>query len=319
MTPPLVSVILPVFNRLPYLRASVDSVFAQTVAEWELIIADDGSDEETQAYLHTLEALARVKLIHLVHSGNPSAVRNAALREARGRYVAFLDSDDVWLPQKSEAQLAAHEACPGRLWSYTGLMRMAEDGKILDDWPKNRWVPSQGSIFAQLLTLEAFVATPCVIAERRLVEQAGGFDEEQLFFEEYDLWLRLSQLSDVIVIDEPLALVRNHLQHYTADRVGVYEARFRLLDKVATLATTRQLASVLRLERARNASNLAPVAAAAGYRTKALHMLWRSRACAWHQRTWWRLACSTVVQALAPSWLRRVVRRYRQEHSLSSM
>src|ERR1700732_1465702 len=106
MTAPVVSIILPTFNRLKYLRPAIDSVFAQTLADWELLIADDGSDEETRAYLEHLGGLPRVKLIWLAHSGNPSAVRNAALREARGDYIAFLDSDDVWLPSKLERQVA---------------------------------------------------------------------------------------------------------------------------------------------------------------------------------------------------------------------
>src|SRR6185437_668849 len=92
--PPLVSVILPTFNRLGYLQAAVDSVFNQTMRDWELIVADDGSDSETRAYLQSFAEKPRVRVLWLSHSGNPGAVRNAALQCARGEYVAFLDSDD---------------------------------------------------------------------------------------------------------------------------------------------------------------------------------------------------------------------------------
>jgi len=119
MTTPTVSIVLPTFNRLPYLRAAVDSVFAQSFQDWELIIADDGSDAETSAYLQTVAGMPRVKLLCLPHTGNPPAVRNAALREAHAEYVAFLDSDDIWLPRKLESQLASLRCRPTRKWSYT--------------------------------------------------------------------------------------------------------------------------------------------------------------------------------------------------------
>src|SRR5258708_34074473 len=123
MTTPAISIILPTFNRLKYLRLAVDSVFAQTFADWELLIADDGSDEETRAYLRGLENLPRVKVIWLSHSGNPSAVRNAALREARGDYIAFLDSDDMWMPAKLEPQIYVLTASHRR-WLDPGYFRI---------------------------------------------------------------------------------------------------------------------------------------------------------------------------------------------------
>jgi glycosyltransferase involved in cell wall biosynthesis len=308
---PTVSVILPTFNRLQYLRPAVDSVFTQTFKDWELVIADDGSEGETAAYLARLADLPCVRVLMLRHTGNPSAVRNAALREARGRYVAFLDSDDLWLPSKLDIQLASLAASSTCRWSYTALTRINAVGEPMRDGLGQRWMPYQGAIFKQLLTFEAAVATPSVLAERSLVEEAGGFDEEQRYFEDYDLWFRLSLLSNITLIDEPLIVVRNHQEHYSADRISVYEARFRLLDKVASYAGTEHLRSILRMERAKNAASLALVSAVAGRRTGALKMLWRSRAWAWH-REWWQKACVTVSHALAPSWLREAVRQHRR-------
>jgi glycosyltransferase involved in cell wall biosynthesis len=309
---PAVSIVLPTFNRLPFLRESVDSVFAQTFQEWELIIADDGSNGETLAYLNSLEQMPRVRLLRLTHTGNPSAVRNAALREARGRYVAFLDSDDVWMPDKLHVQTAAHQTCLERRWSYTALERIDAAGEPMRDGLGGGWVPHHGAIFEQLLTIDAAVATPTVMVERGLMDQAIGFDEQQPYFEDYELWLRLSLLSDVIVIDAPLVKIRNHAQHYSADRVRVYQARFRLLEKIAGHAQTRRLRAVLHLERAKNAASLALVAAVAGRRPLALWMLWRSRSCAWHSRAWWPRAGSTLARALAPRWLQEIIRRHRR-------
>lgn len=309
---PAVSIILPTFNRLQFLRLAVDSVFSQTFTDWELIIADDGSGGETLAFLAQLESVPRVRLLRLVHTGNPSAVRNAGIRQARGRYVAFLDSDDAWLPNKLQVQLAAHADCAKRRWSYTALARVDDVGRPMRDGLGLNWAPHEGDIFGPLLTLNAAVATPSVMVERQLLEDAGEFDEQQLYFEDYDLWLRLSLLSDVILVNVPLVLVRNHREHYSADRVAVYEARFRLLNKVSSHAKTAGLSAALHLERAKTAASLAFVAAAAGNRLYALQMLWRSRACATRSPGWWPKAGSTLARAIAPYWLQEIVRRRRR-------
>src|ERR1700722_5103184 len=100
---PSVSIIMPTFNRMEFLPAAIQSVLAQSLADWELLIADDGSDEETRAYLKSLDD-PRIKLLFRPHTGRPALISNGALRAARGHYVAFLDSDDVWLPGKLQAQ-----------------------------------------------------------------------------------------------------------------------------------------------------------------------------------------------------------------------
>jgi hypothetical protein len=311
MKPSSVSVILPTFNRLQYLRPAVRSVFAQTFHDWHLIIADDGSEAETTAYLARLAHLPHVTLIRLSHTGNPSVVRNAALREARGEYVAFLDSDDIWLPTKLEVQVAVQKASGARRWSYSAENLIDANGRLISgDGAHGRVLPD-GAIFEQLLTLEAAVSTPCVLAERHLIEDVGGFDESQPYFEDYDLWLRLSLRSEVAAINEPLVLVRNHAEHYSADRVGVYHARFRLLEKMAGMAASSRHHAILRIERAKTAAALASVHAGLGHRADALKLLWRSRECAWRGHGWWSKAGTTFSRAIAPSWLRAAVRRCR--------
>jgi glycosyltransferase involved in cell wall biosynthesis len=247
---PAIAVILPTFNRLKFLWAAVDCVLAQTFRAWELIVADDGSDAPTLGYLQTLQSNPRIRLLELEHTGNPAAVRNATLREARSEYVAFIDSDEVWMLRKLEIQLASP----------------------------------------------------------RLLSEVDSFDEQQLFFEEYDLWLRLNLRSDVSAIAAPLVLVRNQDQHYSADRVGVYQAPLRLRDEFARLTGDDRLDSVLRLERAKTAGALAAVHSAAGNRAEALRMLWRSRACAWKSRPWWPKAAAAAARVIVPAWVRDVVR-----------
>jgi glycosyltransferase involved in cell wall biosynthesis len=308
MSTPTVSVVLPAFNRLKYLRAAVESVFAQSFTDWELIIADDGSAQDTSDYLASLASRRRIRLLRLAHTGNPAAVRNAAVRVARGDYIAFLDSDDLWLPRKLEVQLRAQQAAGGRRWSYTALIRVDADGAVMPGEAAGRRGVPEGDIFRQLLTLEAAVATPSVITERALLAEVGGFDEEQLYFEEYELWLRLIQVSEICGVNEPLVMVRNHDEHYSADRVRVYEARLRLLDKISLAASAVGLQSTLHLERAKTRAALGAVCAGSGQRGRALRLLWSSRHLAWHGRKWWS-SSAAVGRAFAPAWLRRAVRR----------
>jgi glycosyltransferase involved in cell wall biosynthesis len=243
---PVVSVVLPTFNRPQYLRFAVDSVLAQTLTDWELIIADDGSDEATQGYLGSLGSDERIHVIWLAHSGNPSAVRNAALRKARGKYVAFLDSDDLWMPAKLARQVAVLQAVGACRWVYTGYARVDERGDTTTYPEARQWAPRRGAIVESLLRLEAAVATATVLVERHLLVQVGGFDEELLMFEHYDLWLRLCAHSDIELIDEPLTLLRTHDSHYSQAGIPMLAGRRLLLTKALGRPMDERLRSVTR-------------------------------------------------------------------------
>lgn len=309
-SPPLITVVLPTYDRLEYLQAAVASVLAQTFTDWELVIADDGSGTETQAYLSTLERHAGVRVLRLTHTGNPGAVRNRALQVARGHYIAFIDSDDLWMPTKLESQVDALRRSGACRWSYTALTRIDASGEPLPTEKTRQRLIQGGAIFERLLTLEIAVATPSVLAERRFIDELGGFDEGQRYFEDYDLWLRMSVRSDALALPEPLVCVRNHAEHYSANRVGVYEARFRLIEKVGSMVSTPRQRAILRDERAKTALSLARVHAACGRGGKALGMLWRSRYRAL-QPAWWPPACGIAARALAPAWLVNSVRKRR--------
>ena len=168
-----VSIVVPTYNRTAYLRDAVDSVLAQTYQDWELILADDGSGVEMTSYLAGLSQTPRVKVLRLPHSGNPSVVRNAGIRAASGVFVAFLDSDDVWLPTKLERQITLHQSHPERRWSYVAMERIHADGTLMQGQPL--FPTPDGAIFEQLLTLKADVSMSSVMAERALLEGIGCF------------------------------------------------------------------------------------------------------------------------------------------------
>ena len=305
---PLVSIILPTFGRLKYLRPAVASVFAQTLQDWELIIADDGSDEETRAYLRTLAGDCRIRLVWLAHSGTPAIVRNAALREAQGEYIAFLDSDDLWASRKLERQVETLRARVNCRWSYTAFLRVDASGDPLPEEAHRRWVPHEGDIFEQVVTGRAAVRTPSVLATRQLIAQAGGFDEALLSAEDYDLWLRLALYSDVAIVDEPLVYVRYHEENHTREWQSAFAGRDRFLCGRQQLVDSAR-ASLLREERVNNALQLAATHAQLGARRRMLRALWDSLPYSWTYPQWWLSGLGTVLRSQLP---RRLLEFYRE-------
>lgn len=308
---PLVSVVLPTFNRLKHVKVAVTSVLEQTNADWEMVIADDGSEEDTREYLRSLDD-PRIRTLWLPHSGNPSRVRNAAIRSARGRYLAFLDSDDRWDPRKLEVQLSALQADRGRRWSYTAVERMDEQGRPMSDEGIARWVPYEGNIVEELLRIEALIATPAVIAELSLVEEAGGFDEDQWFGEDYDLWLRLAMRSEVSVVAERLASVRDQGDSYSRNRIGAYEGWVRLYSKMADALPGPRLRALARRRGAESALLLAGLHVDAKHRFAALRTIFVAAPRCWTYPGWSREAAKTMIRAGLPERMVSTYRRLRR-------
>jgi len=308
---PAVSVILPSFNRTKYLRLAVESVYAQTYTDWEIIIADDGSSEETQAYLRSMES-ARVRTIWLPHSGNPSQVRNAAIAAADCRYLAFLDSDDIWAPPKLERQLAALSGRPSCRWSYTACDRIDENGSPLINEQLRAMVPQDGWIFEPLLKLEISVAMPTVVASRTVIGELGGFDEQQLFGEFHDFSLRLALRGEVVALRDPLCSVRAHAEHYSADRVAANISWMRLYKKMADLAPTAELRSHCAWMRASTSLALANVLSANGRNGAAWAALQSALGFSWSYPKWWYGVAKTAVRSALPMSLVTMIRQGRQ-------
>ncbi|HYR10581.1 MAG TPA: glycosyltransferase [Longimicrobium sp.] len=231
---PTVSIVLPTYNRLALLREAVDSVRAQTFGDWELIVADDGSDDGTGEYLDALAGEdPRIVVIQLPHTANLPRIRNAAIDRARGEWVAFLDSDDAWRADKLQAHLDAHRANPSARWSYSGRSIMDAAGATLPDAHFAPWRPHSGHIARLLLTHEAMVAFPSVVVERSLLQDVGGMDEGLVFSTDYDLELRLAARAECVCIPEPLVRVRVHPASTTRGRVEVNESFIRVYAKFA--------------------------------------------------------------------------------------
>jgi glycosyltransferase involved in cell wall biosynthesis len=307
---PTISIILPTYNRLEFLPSAIESVFAQRLTDWELIIADDGSEAETRTYLRGLEDPPRVRVLYLSHTGRPAVVRNAALREAHGEYVAFLDSDDIWPPMKLEAQIASLRRHPTRKWSYTRFGLVDSAGNPTGSTHPRGGPAPAGWILEKLLKGETVVTLSSVVVVRQLLEQLGPFDEQLLMCEDDELYFRLAAESEIDAIDETLTLKRRHRQHF-GDDVTAWRDRRRVFEKMLTSGGNERFGSLLRRLRGEMAAGLASSQVSSGKRLSAVGTLVSSAKYSWPYWEWWRSAART----LAPPAVRSFVRRQRRSHS----
>ena len=223
---PFVSVIIPAYNRAEFLPEAVESVLGQTYRNFELIVVDDGSTDETPAILrHYGEAL---RVIHQKNRG-PSAARNAGIRVARGEWLSFLDSDDYWLPRKLERQVNFLQSHPEARICYTEEI-WYRNGRRVNPAKKHR--KFSGWIYLRMLPL-CIVSPSSVMIHREVLQEVGLFDEELPAAEDYDLWLRIGARYPIFLLKEPLIVKRNGHEGQQSRRIwGIDRFRIRALVKM---------------------------------------------------------------------------------------
>ena len=201
---PRVSVIIPSYNTRPqWLQESIQSVLAQTYTDFEVILVDDGSTESLSSLVSVSDE--RVRYVRQENKG-PAAARNHGIRLALGQYLAFLDSDDVFLPTKLEKQVAAMELHPDVLLSHTSYQRMTADGTPV------RLVRSgtlTGRVYPQIIR-RCTIATPTVMVRSEALGERRRFEESLRVGEDVIMWTGLAKEAAILGIDEPLAKVRIH-------------------------------------------------------------------------------------------------------------
>jgi len=307
---PAVSIVMPTFNRLEFLPAAVDSVRAQTFPDWELIIADDGSHGPTLEYLGTLREGQGITVLRLPHSGRPAVARNAALRQARGRYVAFLDSDDLWLPDKLYRQISSLQRQPLRRWSCTHFATINSSGATVHTGPRRAHQPKSGWVREALLRGEISIALPSVLIVRAMLEEVGTFDERLRMCEDSELWFRLAASSELDVVAETLTLIRRHGQHSGSDVIA-WEDRLRIFERLLREEAGSASERLLRSQLALHEAGLARSHAASGKRRQALATLLSSAPHSCRYPGWWPNAFRAAVRACAPTPVVTAVRRIR--------
>jgi glycosyltransferase involved in cell wall biosynthesis len=198
---PLVSVIIPTYNRGWIVSEAIDSVLSQDFSDYELMVVDDGSDDRTPEILAAYED--RITVIRHANRG-VSAARNRGIAAAAGRLIAFLDSDDLWLPQKLTTQVNFFAQNPNAVICQTEE-RWVRNGVRVN--PKKRHLKFSGMIFERSLAL-CLVSPSAVMIRKELFDAVGVFDEDLPACEDYDLWLRISCRYPVDLIETPLIVKR---------------------------------------------------------------------------------------------------------------
>ncbi len=225
-----VTTIIPTFNRAYCLRRALDSVVRQTCICQEVLVVDDGSTDGTDLLLAEY-ADKYQNLIRVLHTENRgvAAARNLGIRSARCHLLAFLDSDDHWHKRKLETQCNALAEYPDFSVSHTKEIWYRR-GKHLNQ--KKKHIPRHGDIFAHCVQLCA-VGMSTVMIRKEVFEAVGLFDETMQCCEDYDLWLRVSDIYNFLLIDQALTIKEGGREDQLSriHRVGMDEKRIRSLLK----------------------------------------------------------------------------------------
>lgn len=255
---PEVSVVIPTYNRREFAALAVSSVLAQTFADFELIVVDDGSEDGTAAHLRGRFDDPRLKVAER-ENGGVSAARNTGAALASGRWLAFLDSDDRWTEQKLARQLAALGENPGYLAAYTDetWYRRGKWANQCDHHAKY-----SGDIFDRCLPL-CIISPSSAVVDAQLFRELGGFDESLPACEDYDLWLRLTARHKVLFVEERLIVkVNGHEGQLSATTVAQDRYRVRALWKIALDAGVDSAKRRAALETLRKKSKIVAAGAA---------------------------------------------------------
>lgn len=228
-SPPCVSVIIPVYNSAALLPAALESVFNQTFQDYEIITVNDGSTDNTAQVLQGYEP--RIRVFHQSNAGASSA-RNAGIRAARGEFIAFLDADDIWEPEKLELQVAALRAHQAAGVCYTeGFYFEGEKSWICNfgDNPQ-----TSGMIFDAILA-KHFISMTSVMVRRSCLDEVGLFDESLIGSEDYNLFLRLAKKYPYQFVERPLVRLRCHDGNLSGNLPQMCRDEIANLDKIATM------------------------------------------------------------------------------------
>lgn len=238
----MISVIIPTHNRAGFVREAVESVLAQSHPPGEVIVVDDGSTDDTGAALASFsERIVRVRQEH----AGVSAARNRGIGCARGEWLAFLDSDDLWLPGKLERQ-ARHLAVDPTLRVHQTEELWLRNGTRIA--PRRVHRKPEGHCFERLLE-RCLVSPSAVMINRSVFETVGGFDETLPACEDYDLWLRIGCRYPIGLLKEPLVIKRGgHPDQLSATVPALDFYRIRAIEKLlrSGVLSDRQWAAAFR-------------------------------------------------------------------------
>lgn len=205
MSAPFFSVVIPAYNAARTLEATVQSALAQTVTDFEILIVDDGSKDSTLDVARSIQD-SRIQVLTQPNAG-AAAARNTGIRAARGRYVALLDADDLWVPHKLERQYAELESRPDVRAVQSGSIFVDDALNVLSVRP---CVPTRDALLETLLFQNMPNNMSTLVIERSMFDRMGYFDPELEILEEWDMAIKVARYCNLISIEEPLSLYRVH-------------------------------------------------------------------------------------------------------------
>jgi glycosyltransferase involved in cell wall biosynthesis len=204
---PNVSIVIPTYNRAAYILEAIESILSQTYRDYEIIVVDDGSTDKTREVLEPLVEAGEIRYVYQ-ENRSKSAARNHGIRLAGGKYIAFLDSDDLFAPDKLEKQVRFLDENPEIAFVHSWYSKFDDGGNHLGTRDTSRF---SGWVYPEiLLTWSVLMAVPCMMVRAEVLEAVGGFDENQFWGEDLDIWRRITMRYPIDLVPEPLTRVRVH-------------------------------------------------------------------------------------------------------------
>lgn len=229
----LVDVVIPAHNAGQYIASALGGVIAQTYPHWRMTIVDDGSNDNTQDVLvpYVGKLGARLRVISQQRQG-VSAARNTAIRHSTGEFIALLDADDIWLPERLSEGLRVMEGNENIGLAFGRVSLIDEHGASMRESEARRAGPDlSGDVAMLIYTRKIHILTPTVLLRRRCLEEVGLFDETLRATEDRDLYYRVARRYSVAFIDEVLAYYRRHSAAMSADQKRMRDGQLRFVEK----------------------------------------------------------------------------------------
>lgn len=224
---PRVSVIIPTYNRSKLLIEAVRSVLNQTFQDFELLIIDDGSTDDTEQRIRDLQE-SRIRYSRNRANSGVSASRNNGISKSRGIYIAFIDDDDQWLPEKLEKQVRVLDTSPPDVGAVcTGAVSVDIKSGVPIEVALPRY---SGKVLNELLESN-FISTSSIVVKRECFEKVGTFDQTLSYGEDFDMWIRLARVFLVESIPEPLIKHTDHQNATSSNNKLIARNLERIIDK----------------------------------------------------------------------------------------
>ena len=223
---PLVSVVVPCYNHEKYVKETIESIINQTYKNIELIVIDDGSKDNSVKVIQELADKYGFTFIHRPNKGL-SATLNEGIRLSKGKYFSAIASDDILFLEKIEKQVKFMESNPKYGMCYGKIVYFEDSIKNTSEYSNSN---KQGWVFDDLLNYGCFIPAPSTFMRKEVFETVGEYDEN-LWIEDWDMWLRISQKYQVGYIDEYLAYYRKHDTNISSQSLKMYKAEKQILEK----------------------------------------------------------------------------------------